>query len=124
MLALSGERLVVPINGRLSAAAALALLLCSGQAAVAGDYVVEISGASGTHFAGTCLLMHGKTYEKRETTGTVPFTVDLSADLISCAIQKKGGSGDLLLVIRSVDGRIVDQSSSVQPFGVIMAAGR
>jgi hypothetical protein len=91
---------------------------------LAGDYVVEIGGADGATFGGTCLLISPDRTESRKASGTVPLTFELSADGISCAIQKKSGAGDLSLVIRGADGHVVARSSEVQPFGIVMAAGR
>jgi hypothetical protein len=99
------------------------LVLLSHQRVVADDFVVEIGGTEGTHFGGTCLLVVGNGYSRRETNGTVPLRLEFSADVISCAIQRQAASGDLHIIIRSAAGRLVAQSAT-QPFGVIMAAGR
>jgi hypothetical protein len=104
--------------------ATMLTLLSGWEAASADDYVVEIGGSDGTPFGGTCLLVRGDGYERRPVIGTVPLRLALSADVISCAIQRKAGSGDLRIVITGSGGRVVAQSSSVGPFGVVMAAGR
>jgi hypothetical protein len=104
--------------------AVLLALPASHRLAIADDFVVEIGGTEGTPFGGTCLLVVGNGYSRHETSGTVPFRVELSADVISCAIQRKAASGDLRIVIKSTAGRFVSQSAGVQPFGVIMASGR
>jgi hypothetical protein len=107
----------------LSATALFALLLGCGTA-VAGDYVVEVSGTEGTPFGGVCLMITGDARVTRPAVGTVPSTFGLSGDIVSCAIQRKAGAGQLHIVIRSTGGRVVDESLAAQPFGVIMAAGR
>ena len=105
-------------------AAALLALPASHLLAIADDFVVEVGGSDGTPFGGTCLLVVGDGYSRHETSGTVPLRLEFSADVISCAIQRKAASGDLRIVIKTTAGRFVSQSASVQPFGVIMAAGR
>jgi len=104
--------------------AGIMLLLSTCGPVVAGDYIVEIGGTKGVPFGGTCLLIHGNDYTNHNATGTVPLKLVLSGDIISCAIQRKTPSGNLRILIRTTDGRIVDESSVVGPFGVVMAAGR
>jgi hypothetical protein len=111
------------VRQKLSAATLLSLLLTCGTG-VASDFIVEIGGTDGTPFGGTCLLVTGNSYVKHEAIGTTPLTLELSADVISCAIQRRGGSGDLRISIKDTSGRLVATSAGVQPFGVIMAAGR
>ena len=110
--------------GQTLSAATVLTLLSGHQPILAADYLVQIGGAEGTPFGGTCLVMTGDTHANHEAKGTVPRTLEFSGDLISCAIQKRGGNGDLRIVIKDTGGRIVAQSSSVQPFGVVMAGGR
>ena len=98
-------------------------LLLGADPLVAGEYTVEISGAAGT-VGGTCLCVTASQTEKREVSGTIPLKLELSGDLISCAILRKAEPGDLHLVIRNSGGRIVAESSEAQPFGVVMAAGK
>jgi hypothetical protein len=105
-------------------AAAVVALMSSCVTAAAGDYIVEIGGTEGTRFGGTCLLVTGDAYTRREAIGTVPHIFAFSGDLISCAIQRKAAAGELRIVIKDTAGRVVAESSGVQPFGVIMAAGR
>jgi hypothetical protein len=99
-------------------------LLCGGEWAVAGDYVVEISGAQGMPFAGTCLVVKGDEHKSYDAVGTVPLTLRVSGDTIACAIVRKAAAGQLTMTIKSADGRLVAESSQVQPFGVVMAAGQ
>lgn len=99
-------------------------LLLGCETAAAGDYVVEVSGTEGTPFGGVCLMLTGDTRVTRPVVGAVPSTFGLSGDIVSCAIQRKAGDGQLHIVIRSTGGRVVDESLAAQPFGVIMAAGR
>jgi hypothetical protein len=103
--------------------AAAASLSCGG-AACASDYIVEIGGTPGTPFAGTCLLVKGDGHANHDAVGAVPLTLAFSGDIISCAIVRKTGAGELRMVIKSADGRLVAESSHAQPFGVVMAAGR
>ena len=91
---------------------------------VAGEYVVTIGGSPGTRFGGTCLVIGGQSSANHDASGTVPFTLRLSGELISCAIQRKAGSGRLSILIATENGRVVEESSSTQPFGIVMAAGR
>lgn|GEM_PF-6315551 len=107
----------------LSAAALFGLLLGCDTAA-AGDYLVELSGTEGAPFGGVCLTITGGTQASRPIAGTVPATFGLSGDIVSCAIQRKAGSGQLHMVIKNTDGRVVDESPAGQPFGLVMAAGR
>jgi hypothetical protein len=90
----------------------------------ADEYIVEISGSDGTAFGGTCLLITANNNRNFSASGAVPLVFEFSGDVISCAIQRKTGNGDLRMVIRSSRGRVVAESSKVLPFGVIMAAGR
>ena len=106
-------------------AATMVLALLAGcDTAVGGEFTVEIGGAEGATFGGTCLLITADRTANHETSGTAPHTFEFAGDLISCAIQKKAGSGQLRIVIKNVSGQIVGQSSDVQPFGVVIAAGR
>lgn len=105
--------------------AAIVLSLMSGhQTLVAGEFTVEIAGVAGTAFGGTCLLIVASNNASHDVSGTVPRTLEFSADLISCAIQKKAGAGGLHMVIKRASGEVVAQSSDAQPFGVVMAGGR
>jgi hypothetical protein len=110
--------------GRILSVATLLTLLLRCEPGIAADFVVEIGGTEGIPFGGTCLLVTGNSYVKRETIGTTPLTLEFTADVISCAIQKRAGSGDLTILIRDTGGRVVAKSTGAQPFGVIMAAGR
>ena len=110
---------------RQARAAIMALALQAGcDSALGGEFIVEIGGAEGATFGGTCLLMTADKSANHATSGTAPRTFEFAGDLISCAIQKKSGSGQLRIVIKNISGRIVAQSSDVQPFGVVIAAGR
>jgi hypothetical protein len=109
---------------RALSAVTMLTLLAGWETARADDYVVEIGGTEGTPFGGTCLLIRGDGYERRPAIGAVPLSLAFSADVISCAIQRKAGSGDLRIVITGSGGRLVAQSSTSGPFGVVMAAGR
>ena len=102
---------------------ALIAALGCGEAAAA-DYTVRIDGSAGTAFAGTCLVMRDKTSSSHAVSGAVPVTVQLSGDLISCAIQKKAEGGSLHVVISKSGGGIVADTSDALPFGVLIAAGR
>jgi hypothetical protein len=99
-------------------------LLAGCRTAVAGEFTVEIGGAEGATFGGTCLLITADKNANHAASGTVPLTFEFAGDLISCAIQKKSGPGQLRIVIKNISGQIVAQSSDVQPFGVVIAAGR
>jgi hypothetical protein len=105
-------------------AAALFVLAIGCGVAAAGDYVVELSGTAGAPFGGVCLTISGGSHASSAVVGTVPGTFGLSGDTVSCAVQRKAGSGALHMVIRNADGRVVDQSPAAQPFGLVMAAGR
>jgi hypothetical protein len=107
-----------------AAAIAVLALLAGRNAAVGGEFTVEIGGAEGATFGGTCLLITAGKTANHDTSGTVPLTFEFAGDLISCAIQKKAGPGQLRIVIKNTGGHIVGQSSDVQPFGVVIAAGR
>jgi len=50
-----------------------------------------------------------------------PITLAFSGDLISCAIIRKSGSGELRVAIKSAGGRVVAESSDLLPFGVVIA---
>ena len=102
---------------------ALLTALGCGEAAAA-DYTVKIDGSAGTAFAGTCLVIRDKTSSSHAVGGSVPVTVQLSGDLISCAIQKKAEGGSLHVEITKSGGGIVADSSDALPFGVVIAAGR
>ena len=99
------------------------ILPFSGETLIAADYTVEISGAEGA-VGGTCLLVTANQNAQRDVSGTVPLKFELSADVISCAVQRKAGSGYLHIAIRNPGGHVVAESSQLQPFGVVMAAGR
>ena len=101
-----------------------AVWLLGGSRALANDYVVQIGGTAGTPFAGTCLLVDGDGHTNHDAVGTVPLTLTFSGDLISCAIVRKTAAGEISMTIKTTDGRVVAESSQVQPFGVVMAAGR
>ena len=106
-------------------AATLVLALLAGcDTAAGGAFTVEIGGADGATFGGTCLLITADKSANHPASGTAPLTFEFAGDLISCAIQKKTGIGQLRIVIRNISGQIVAQSSGVQPFGVVIAAGR
>jgi hypothetical protein len=106
-----------------SALALLALLLAC-ETVCAGDYVVEVSGTEGTPFGGVCLMITGDNHATRVVAGAAPRAFDLSGDIVSCAIQRKAGQGHLHVLIRNTDGRVVDESPGMLPFGVFTAAGR
>ena len=111
------------IGSALSAAAMLTLL--SGSPCVrADDYLVQVGGTDGIPFGGTCLVVVGDSNTKHEAIGTVPLTLAFSGDLISCAIIRKAGAGHLRVVIKNTAGRLVAESSDIQPFGVVAAGGR
>ena len=105
------------------AVAALALALPIGPAG-ATDYTVSITGDAGASFGGTCLSVTAHEPASHRAAGTVPLTLRLAGDLVSCAIQKKTGSGHLRIVITNARGEVVADSSQEQPFGVVLAAGR
>ena len=105
--------------------AGTALALISGVAAAnAAEYVVTISGDEGATFGGTCLLVSAHEPASYKASGTVPLQLAFAGDLISCAIQKKTGTGHLRIVIKNTAGHVVADSSQEQPFGVVLAAGR
>jgi len=118
----TADRRAVVIRRTLLAAAIWTLAL--GGPLRADEYIVEISGSDGTAFGGTCLLITANNNRNFSASGAVPLVFEFSGDVISCAIQRKTGNGDLRMVIRSSRGRVVAESSKVLPFGVIMAAGR
>lgn len=105
-------------------AVALLALLLGYTTAGAGEYVVEISGSEGTPFGGVCLTITGSRQASRPIAGTAPSTFGLSGDIVSCAIQRKAGKGELYIAIRRAGGDLVNESVTPQPFGVVMAAGR
>jgi len=109
--------------GRVLAAALLVCISCSGPASAA-EYTVTISGDDGASFGGTCLSMTANQPTSHPASGSVPLTLRLVGDLVSCAIQKKTGSGHLRIVIRNAVGNVVADSAQEQPFGVVLAAGR
>lgn len=111
------------VRPALSATALFALLLGC-EVAAAGDYVVEVSGTDGTPFGGVCLTITGDARVTRPVAGAVPRTYEISGDIVSCAIQRKAGHGQLHIMIRNTGGRVVDESPAAQPFGIFMAAGR
>jgi hypothetical protein len=106
------------------AAMMLLALLAGCDTALGSEFTVEIGGAEGATFGGTCLLITADRSANHAASGTAPLTFEFAGDLISCAIQKKSGSGQLRIVIKNISGQIVAQSSDVQPFGVVLAAGR
>jgi hypothetical protein len=97
--------------------------LCAGRPSVADEYIVEVGGTPGTHFAGTCLLFKGRDHSSHAAAGKVPLKLAFSGDLISCAIQRKDADGAIHLSIVTQDGRTVAISAAPQPFGVVTAAG-
>jgi hypothetical protein len=109
--------------GRGACATALALMLSIGSADAA-DYTVTITGDDGTSVGGTCLSVTAQVPASHRASGPVPLTLRLAGDLVSCAIQKKTGSGHLRVVITNAGGAVVADSSQEQPFGVVLAAGR
>src|SRR5256885_12994216 len=109
---------------RMMYAAVLAAWLWGGSGARADDYVVQIGGTAGTSFAGTCLLVKGDGHANHDAVGTVPLMLTFSGDIISCAIVRKTAAGDIHMLIKTTEGRVVAESSQAQPFGVAMAAGR
>jgi hypothetical protein len=119
---LTNEGKAVAIRRTLLAAAMLASM--SGERLVAGDYIVEIAGAPGIVFGGTCLLVTADKNANYPASGSPPLTLRFSGDLISCAIQRKAGTGTLRIVIRNAAGHVVAESSKVLPFGVLIAGGR
>jgi hypothetical protein len=110
-------------QGAVAAVTALALVLWFGPADAA-DYTITISGDAGASFGGTCLSVTAHQPASHRAAGTVPLTLRLAGDLVSCAIQKKTGSGHLRIVITNAHGEVVADSSQEQPFGVVLAAGR
>ena len=94
-----------------------------GRTAVAGEYIVEISGAEGT-VGGTCLLITANNNISHVAAGPVPLRLEFSGDIISCAMQRKSGAAHLRIVIRNLDGRVVGESAEALPFGIVIAAGR
>jgi len=110
-------------HGRTLLAAALVLAFWIGPACAA-DYTIRITGDDGATFGGTCLSMVAQQPSRQPASGTVPHTLQLSGDLVSCAIQKRTGSGHLRIVIRRAGGEVVADSTQQQPFGVVLAAGR
>jgi hypothetical protein len=107
----------------IAAATALACILCVGPARAA-EYTVTITGDDGASFGGTCLSVIAHQPASHPAAGTVPVTLELAGDLISCAIQKKTGTGHLRIMIKDATGQVVADSSQEQPFGVVLAAGR
>jgi hypothetical protein len=97
--------------------------LC-GEALRAGEFVVEIVGTPGTAFGGTCLVTTANQFKNHAASGSVPLTLEFSGDSISCAIQRRSGSGNLHMVIRIPDGRVVTETAAMLPFGLLLAAGR
>jgi hypothetical protein len=110
-------------QGACAVATALALMLSIGPSRAA-DYTVTITGDDGTSVGGTCLSVTAQEPASHRASGTVPLTLRLAGDLVSCAIQKKTGSGHLRIVITNASGAVVADSSQEQPFGVVLAAGR
>jgi hypothetical protein len=104
--------------------AAMMLASMSGERLIAGEYTVEITGTAGTAFGGTCLLITANNNTNHAASGSVPLTLAFSGDIISCGLQIKTPSGHLRIVIKNADGHVVAESSAVQPFGVVIAAGR
>ena len=102
--------------------AAFALLLGC-ETLIAGEFAVEISGAAGK-VGGTCLTVTGRESTRRDVSGALPLRLQMSGDLISCAVQRKAGSGHLRIVIKDAGGQIVGEGSQAQPFGIVMAAGK
>ena len=100
-----------------------AALLCGGRPVVADEYILEVGGTPGIHFAGTCLLFNGRDYAKHVAVGQVPLRLEFSGDLISCALQRKEADGAIHLSIVTREGRTVAVSTAAQPFGVVTAGG-
>lgn len=90
----------------------------------AADFTVAIEGDAGATFGGTCLLVIAKEAAKHAVTGAVPAIFSFSGDIISCAVQKRTGSGTLHVQITGADGHVVSKSDDVMPFGVVLAGGR
>jgi len=108
---------------RIRTATAIALLwTCQGASAT--DFLVEISGARGVRVGGTCLLVGPDKTASYTPSGIVPLRLQFSGELISCAIQRKAGAGTLKISIKAASGRVVDESSLGQPFGILFAGGR
>jgi len=110
-------------RGRALAAATVLALGVWGAPACAGDFTVTITGDAGASFGGTCLTVTAREPASHRMSGPVPFTLRLSGDLVSCAIQRKT-PGHLRIVITNANGDVVADSSQEQPFGVVLAAGR
>jgi hypothetical protein len=108
---------------RILLAAALWALACD-ETLLAGEFIVEIDGTQGTSFGGTCLVTTADQFKNHAASGSVPLTLEFPGDSISCAIQRKSGSGDLHMVIKNPGGRVVAETSEMLPFGVLLAAGR
>jgi hypothetical protein len=113
---------VVEIRHTLLAATMLTVM--SAKTLVAGEYLVEVSGAEGIVFGGTCFLITAGNGTNYAASGSTPLTLKFFGELISCAIQRKAGSGDLHIVIKNSVGDVVAESSRTLPFGVIIAGGR
>ena len=104
--------------------AAPMLMIMSAETLIADEYIVDIGGTDGVVFGGTCLLITANNNTNHAASGSTPLTLKFSGDLISCAIQRKAGSGALHMTIRNAAGHVVAESSKALPFGVLIAGGR
>ena len=105
-------------------AGALLAVISGASAGLCGDYVVQITGPADTPVGGTCLTVTSNRNQSHDASGIVPLTLHLPGDVISCAVQKKTGSDPIQISIREANGRLVQQSAKVLPFGVVIAGGR
>jgi hypothetical protein len=107
-------------------AGALLAVISGASAGLCGDYVVQITGPAETSVGGTCLTVTSDRNQSHIASGTVPLILHLPGDVVSCAVQKKtgSGSGPIQISIREANGRLVQQSAQTLPFGIVMAGGR
>jgi hypothetical protein len=112
------------VSRALFSIASVVVPLCVSEMSAAGEYAVEVGGTRGIRIAGKCLLISEDKSTSHDVSGTVPLILEYSGDVISCALQRKAGTGTLQMVIKDKGGRLVAESSEMQPFGIIMAGGR
>ena len=84
---------------------------------------VEVGGSSGLSFSGTCLVTSGAgSAATHDIAGRVPMNRTFEGNLISCSVQKQQESGTLRATLR-VGDRVLESSSTTQPYGLVLVAG-
>lgn len=94
------------------------------QSTSARNYTVDVTGTAGTVFSGTCQVINGTTSSSRDAAGIVPESFQMTGTMVSCAVQKRDQSGQLLISIKRANGKTVASGSTYAAYGMATAAGQ